>query len=202
MTLMSIKLFEFIPSRSARARWTLLELDLPYESIEGREVFGSDDLRKVHPLSKLPAMTCDGRPLFESAAICTWLADSYPDKKLVAPSGTWERALHDQWVAFTLSELEAYLWSTAQNTFVFAEDKRLSEIIPQNDAMAKRGLRVLDDHLADKDYLVGNSFSVTDIFAGFAVNWARRQQLTDEFEHVKRYNDRLFERPHCTLSKD
>jgi hypothetical protein len=38
---MSITLFEFAPTRSARVRWTLLELDLPFESVAGLEVMGS-----------------------------------------------------------------------------------------------------------------------------------------------------------------
>ena len=35
---MSIELYEFTPTRSQRARWTLLELDVPFESIAGREL--------------------------------------------------------------------------------------------------------------------------------------------------------------------
>ncbi|MGI9382344.1 MAG: glutathione S-transferase family protein, partial [Methyloligellaceae bacterium] len=109
---MSIELYEFAPTRSQRARWTLLALAVPFESIAGQELIGSDRLRAVHPLAKLPALKDDGRPLFESAAISTWLADSHPEKGLIAPAGTWERALHDQWVAFAQTELEAHLWST------------------------------------------------------------------------------------------
>ena len=106
---MAITLYELQPTRSARVRWTLLELGAPFESIEGPEVFSMPELAEVHPLSKLPALRDAGRPLFESAAICNWLADSHPEAGLVAPSGTWSRALHDQWVAFTLSEIEAFI---------------------------------------------------------------------------------------------
>lgn len=198
---MTLVLYEFAPTRSQRALWTLLELDVSFESIAGRDLIGSERLRAVHPLGKLPALKDDGRPLFESAAICTWLADSHPDRGLISPSGTWERALHDQWVAFTLSELEAYLWSTGRNTFVYPEEKRVTAIFEQNAAESKRALAVLDDYLSDCDYLVGNAFSVTDIIAGFAVNWARRQELTGEFPNVQSYNHRLLARPHCTLTR-
>ncbi len=93
----SIKLFELGPTRSARCRWTLLEAGLEYESIGNRpDIIGSEELRKVHPLGKLPAAIIDGRPLFESAAISTAIADLVPEKDLVAKPGTWSRALHDQ----------------------------------------------------------------------------------------------------------
>src|ERR1700712_1521717 len=78
-----ITLYEFSPTRSARVRWTLLELGVPFESIEGREVFASAALHAVHPLNQIPAMRDNGRPLFESAALCNWLADSHPEQRLI-----------------------------------------------------------------------------------------------------------------------
>jgi glutathione S-transferase len=196
---MSMTLFEFAPTRSARVRWTLLELDLPFESHAGREVFGSEALRKVHPLGKLPAFVDDGRPLFESAAICNWLADSHPDRNFIATPGTWQRALHDQWVAFTLAELEAHLWSTARNTFVYDEGKRIAAIVPQNAFEAARSLKVYDDYLADRSFFIDDRFTVADIFVGYALNWARRAGLTDDHAHVRAFVDRLLAMPNCTL---
>lgn len=199
---MTIELYEFAPTRSQRARWTLLELDVPFESIAGSDLFGSDTLRAVHPQAKLPALKDDGRPLYESAAISTWLADRHPDKGLVASSGTWERALHDQWVAFTLAELEAHLWSSARNRFIYPEDNRISAIFEQNDMEVRKSLAVFDDHLAENSFLVGNRFSVTDIIASFATNWARRQGLAGGFDNIKSYHDSLWARPHCMLNKE
>jgi glutathione S-transferase len=92
-----IKLFELAPTRSARCRWTLLEAGLEYESIGNSiDVFSSVDLKAVHPLGKLPAVIIDGKPLFESAAISTAIADLVPEKKLIAAPGSWSRSLHDQ----------------------------------------------------------------------------------------------------------
>jgi hypothetical protein len=47
---MSITRFELQPTRSARARWTLPELDVPLESIAGLEIIGSAPLKAVSPL--------------------------------------------------------------------------------------------------------------------------------------------------------
>lgn len=198
---MSITLFEFAPTRSDRARWTLLELGLPFESIAGRHLFGSPELTVVSPLGKLPGLVDGGRPLFESAAICTWLADSHPEKGLVAASGSWERALHDQWVSFCLAEIEAHLWSTARNGFLYPEEQRVTEVFAQNETEGRKSLRVLDAHLADTPYLVGGRFSVTDIVVGFVTNWARGIGWADGLEHVLDYNARLLARPLCPLPK-
>ena len=199
---MSITFFEFFPTRSARVRWTLLELGIPFESIAGREVIGSPQLKAVSPLGKVPAIVDDGRPLFESAAICTWLADRHPERKLVAPSGSWERALHDQWVSFCLAEIEAHLWSTARNTFAYPPERQVPQIFEQNAAETKRSLAVLDAHLATTSHLVGGRFSVADIIMGFTTNWARRAGLAAEFANVMAYNERLLALPHCPYSKE
>ncbi len=197
---MSITLYEFTPTRSKRVKWTLLELGITYESVNKRELIGSDELRKIHPQSKLPAITDNGRALFESSAICNWLADSHPDKDLIAKSGTWERAQHDQWCAFTMTELEAHLWAAARNTFVYPEDQRSNSVIDQAKAEARKTLATFDDHLGANDYFVGNRFTVTDIFCGFATNWAEGTGVAEEAPNVKAYNARIKARPHCALN--
>jgi len=140
--------------------------------------------------------------LFESAAICSWLADKHSDRGLIAVAGSSDRALHDQWVAFTLSEVEAHLWSTARNTFVYPEQQRFPAIIDQNNTELDRSLSVLDVHIKDREFIVGDGFSVTDIIVFYATNWARRRGAMGEFQNLRVYNQRMLDRPLCPYSKD
>lgn len=195
-----IILYEYGPSRSARCRWTLLESGLPFTSVdEGPSLVGSDRLKPFHPLKKVPAAEINGQPLFESAAICTAFADLVPEQGLVGPSGSRERALHDQWVSFTLSEMECWIWNTDMNTRVLPQEKRISEHLRQNGALFRRGARVMDQVLGESDYLVADRFSVTDIIASFTVQWGRSQGLIDGFGNLQAYLDRLSQREFCTL---
>ena len=92
-----IELYELAPTRSARVRWVVKEAQLTYTSLGNQvETSGSDAVKQIHPLGKLPAARIDGKPLFESAAIATAIADLVPEQNLVARPGTWGRALHDQ----------------------------------------------------------------------------------------------------------
>lgn len=199
---MDIKLYGLGPTRSARVVWMLRELDLEFELIENRSLIGSEQLREFHPLAKLPAIVIDGKALFESVAICTYLADAHPQANLIAKTGTWERALHEQWSAFILSELEAWLWVNARHSFVYPEEHRIPEIIPLNEGEAKAALGVLEDALTESDYLVDDRFTVTDIVAAYAVNWARRTGLLADFPRLIAYLDRLAERPAYSLAQD
>ncbi len=194
-----ITLYEFTPTRSKRVRWTLLETGLPFESRNDPTLFGSEELRKIHPLGKLPAAEIDGQPLFESAAISTHIADLAPEAGLISPSGTRDRALHDQWVSFALTEMEAWLWSSALNTFVLPEEERNQSVFEQNGRFFERGAAALDAALAGKEYLVGERFSVTDIVVGYTVNWGRQQGLIKDHANLNTYLDRLIAREYCTL---
>lgn len=197
---MSITLYEFTPTRSKRVKWMLQELGVTYESVNKRELIGSDELRKVHPQAKVPAITDDGRALFESSAICNWLADSHPEKGLIAKSGTWERAQHDQWCGFVMTELEAHLWTIGRNTFVYPEDQRSDEAMKQARSEAVKTVATLNDHLGQHDYFVGDQFSAADVFCGFATNWAEGVKLVDDAPNVRAYNERIRARPHCALN--
>ena len=142
-----IRLYELRPTRSARVRWALLEAGLEHESVGNRvDVIGSDELRKIHPLGKLPAAIIDGQPLFESAAIVTAIADLVPEKDLIAKPGTWSRNLHYQWVCFALTEMEPYVHSTEINSidFVIPKSQHVPEIIEQNSMMYKRAAVALE----------------------------------------------------------
>ena len=194
-----ITLYEYGPSRSKQARWALLECGLEFKAVGDLSILHSEELKKVNPMGKVPAMLIDGEPLFEAAAICTYLADLVPEKGLIAPSGTRERALHLQWVSFALTEMEAYLWSNARNSFVLPKEQRIKALFEQNNKAFVHAAKVLDKVLADSDYLINNRFSVTDLLVGFTVNWGKGAGLLEEAPNLQRYLGRLKERPHCTL---
>lgn len=202
ITVPQIELYELAPTRSARVRWTLLEAGLSYTS-RGNEVgiIGSEELRQVHPLGKLPAARINGKPLFESAAIATAVADLVPEKELVARPGTWSRAVHDQWVSFALSEMECWVSSTEINSsdFVLPKEEHVPAIIEQNNKMFRRSAEALDRVLEDVNYLVENRFTVTDIIVAYTLSFGEEQGLLAEFANVRAYQERLYEREHCTL---
>lgn len=199
----SIQLYEYAPTRSKKCRWILQEAGLAAESLGNRaDLIGSEELRRVHPMGKLPAALIDGRPLFESSAIVTAIADLVPEKALIASPGSWERSLHDQWTCFSHSELECWAWSTLLNTmdFLTPKEQQIPAVVEQNRRFFARACKVIDDHLASADYMIGGQFSATDIIVGFAANVGRQLGYTQGFDAVHAWLERLYQRPHCTLN--
>lgn len=199
-----ITLYELGPTRSARVRWILQEAELPFESVQnGVEIFKSEELLNIHPLGKLPAVTIDGKPLFESAAIVTAIADLVPDKQLIAEATSWSRNLHNQWVCFAINEMDPFLQSSEINTidFILPKEQHVTDIIPQNNHIYRKATRAVEKHLSKNDYLVESRFTAADIVMAYSLCWGQEQKLLNEFDAINGYMDRLYARAHCTLKK-
>jgi glutathione S-transferase len=95
--------------------------------------------------------------------------------------------------------MEAYVWSNARNTFVLPERERVKALFKQNNKAYIHAAKVLDKVLEDKDYLVANRFSVTDILVGFVLDWGNSMGLLEKTPNLRGYLERLKARPHCTL---
>ena len=199
---MEIRLYESGTTRSARCRWTLQEAGLPFEAISRQGLGKTDEVLALRPLGKLPLAVIDGKPLFESAAICTYIADHSPDVDLIAKPGSWGRGQHDQWVSYVLTEMESWLWNTGVNRYVLPEEQRITAGFAQNDMMFRQSAAALDKVLQSQDWLVEGRFTVTDIICGWTVNWGRRQGLLEGFDALQTYLMRLLARPACALAKD
>ena len=199
--LKKVKIFGSGTNRSARVIWTANELDLEYELVASEVLAKSPELRSLHPQHKIPSALIDDVEIFESSAICEYLCDSLPGNNLLAPSGSRERVIHSQWLSFSQSEIEAYLW---HNFLLKRSEKGLEsfqETLKINNHMALEGLKVLNDHLERSEYLCGVRFSLADIIVGWTINWARRGSLISSLGHLNNYLDRLFERSHCVLAR-
>ena len=176
-------------------------MGLEYELVTSDVLAENPQLRSLHPQQKIPSALIGDMEIFESSAICEYLCDSLPGNNLLAPSGSRKRVIHSQWVSFSQSEIEAYLW---HNFLLQRSEKGLEsfqETLKINHHMALEGLKVLNDHLERSQYLCGVHFSLADIIVGWTINWARRGSLISSFGHLNNYLDRLFQRSHCVLAR-
>src|SRR5271166_4282849 len=104
-----MKLYFAPQTRAIRPLIMLEELAVPYEVVlidfKGGE-HKTVEYRKIHPHGQLPALQ-DGRlTMFESAAICAYLADKFPDKRMAPALGTVERGTYYQWMFYSVAALE------------------------------------------------------------------------------------------------
>ena len=187
-----MRLYHVPNSSSQRVLWLLEEIGEPYDlTVLGDRASRLADREHMarHPMGRVPVVENDGEFIFESAAICLQIADSYPSADLIPPPGTQERGLVYQWSLFAITEIQAKM----------IQSRMSRESDPQGSETAKESLleaaRVLEKALDGHDYLVGNRFTVADILVSATLAAVRRLDVAELPPGLNAYLDAMDARP-------
>lgn len=194
-----MKLYEFPPTRSIRARWMLQELGVPFESVTVRLAAGehrTPEFLKLNPAGKIPVLVDGDFALGESVAIALYLAEKFPEKGLF-PTALHERADAFRWLLFAATELEQPLWRIARHTFVYPEAQRIAADIPLARSEAIAAAAVVDAHLAGREFVVGERASVVDFVMAYTLDWAETSECLANAPHATAYLQRMYARPNA-----
>lgn len=184
------KVYGTTKSRTLRVMWMLEELGEAYEHLPVPP--RSEEIIKLNPLGKVPAMMDGDEIITDSTAIMQYLADKHG--KLTAPAGTIARAKQDAMTMWLIDEFDAILWSAAKHSFVLPEEIRVPAI--------KEALKVEFVASAEKlsarlegPFLMGNTITLPDILAVHCLNWAIGAKFPRTDDKLAQYAKTLRERP-------
>jgi len=179
-----------------KVRQILALRGIEYERVE-LDVIDRSNRREVlggkNPALRVPTLELDdGEHLGESNAILWYLGDGtewVPDDPL-------ERARVLQWMFFEQYEVEPNL---AVARFWIAilglRDEKAADLEPKWDG-GNRALGILEEHLADRDWLVGSEFSIADISVYGYVHTANEGGFDlAQYPAVRAWIDRVAARP-------
>ena len=199
-----MRIYGFPNTRSARALWTSEEANATYDyvhvNLRQGEARGPAFLA-VNPGGKLPALVDGGLILTESAAVCIYIAEKYSLAQLV-PTAVADRARFNQWCFFVLSELEQPLWTLAKHTFALPEGRRVAAIFDTARWEFARAAGVLALGLGDREYIVGETFTVADILVAHTLAWARSANVDLGHATLDRYANRMLSRPALARARE
>jgi glutathione S-transferase len=190
-----MKLYYVPKTRATRARWMLEELGVPYELVRlepGKDTRSAEHLAR-QPLGHVPVLEDEEHRVFESAAICLYLADKYPEKKLVPPMGSVERGLVYQWLFFAMTELEPPLVAISAEAKK-SEPERSSAAVAEARERFHKAAAALEPILAKRPFLLGE-FSVADVVVGAILAGGKALRALEGLPSVEAYASRLLERP-------
>jgi glutathione S-transferase len=190
-----MKLYEFGFTRSIRARWTLQELGVDFEAITVNLRAGEHrrpEFLQLNPAGKLPVLVDGDFVLTESAAIVLYLAEKY--RKFI-PTDARGRAEINQWLMFTVTELEQPLWRIAKNRQLYPEAQRLAADIPLAAQDFRAMAEVAEKHMHGREFVVGDSVTVADFVLAYTLDWANEVQLLDRCPQLLAYMERMYARP-------
>jgi len=196
-----MKLYEFAPTRSIRARWTLQELDIPFESVSIKLLEGAGQTPEylaINPTGKLPTLVDGDFVLTESIAIVVYLAEKNPHKGML-PTDLKQRSQLNRWMMFVVTELEQPLWRIARNSFLYPEEQRQPADIEIAQGEFRKMAAVLEKHMQGREYLVGDRVSVGDFVTAYTLDWGNEAGLLDECPTLLAYMKRMYDRPKAAM---
>ena len=187
-------------SRTIRAHWALIELNLSYktEIIRTRTTdTETAAFKSVNPRQKIPVLQDGTLTMGESAAIVTYLAESYSTEQVnLIPDNPKARAKYFEWMSFICMELDA------TSLYVLRRHWSLPEIYGDSPVANKASEEYFNRMITAADklknpkqkYLLETGFSGVDILMTTTLKWAidYNQKIPNDF---KEYFYRMVNRP-------
>lgn len=188
-----LTLYHAAPSRSSTTHWMLEELGQPYDiklvSFKKGENRTPGYLA-INPMGKVPALAHKGVVITEVSAICTYLADEFPQAKLNIPVGSPARGVYLKWLFFGPGCVEPAIMDRAyprkeappRSALGFGDYDTVVEVLAKAAAAAD-------------PYLMGKQFTAADVVIGSGLRWGTLFKLLPERPEFKAYLAAMAERP-------
>lgn len=172
-----------------------LEAGLPVEleKVDGKAKLtaSGQDFWQINPKGYVPALVLDnGELLTEGPTIVQYLADLKPESGLAPAHGTPAR--------YRLQEMLGYINSELHKTYSpLFKPETPDAVREERKEYLRRRYRLLEQHLAQHPWLVGDQFSVADAYLFTVTNWAKHVALDlSDFPAVLDFQKRVAARPH------
>lgn len=185
-------------SRGRIARWMLEEVGQPYktEVLDYASTMKAPAYLAINPMGKVPGLRHGNAVVTETAAICAYLADAFPQAALAPPSGSKMRAPYYRWLFFTAGPVEAALTNKALGF----------EVPPDRERMMGYGniAQTLDtlEAAVSRDYLVGDSLTAADLYVGSHIGFGMMFGTLEKRPAFEKYWQRVSSRPACVRAKE
>lgn len=172
-------------STSQADRWGGAALEAPVTSDPDDQRVGF--FREVNPMGKVPALVHNGQTITETAAICAYLADAFPEAGL-APEAA-NRAAYYRWLFFTAGPVEQ------------AVTNHRAGFIPSPDqefffgyGSYERTVNQLERAVLAHPFIAGDRFTAADVYVGSHIGWGLGMQTLPPRPAFLAYAEKLMNR--------
>ena len=189
-----MKLFYSRGACSLSPHIVLRELGLPFSievvDLKTRRTASGEDYSTINPKGYVPALRLeDGQVLTEGPAIVQYLADRAPEKRLLPPAGSIERARAQEWLNFIGTEIHKQFSPLFNPALKDEYRAMLKEKITGR-------LGYVEQQLGDKPYLLGDDFTVADAYLFTVVRWSPSRGIDlQAWPKLSAYLERVRVRP-------
>ena len=196
-----------------RARILLAEKGVAHETVQvdlrSGEQLG-DAYRQLNPQCTVPALRTDGGAvLTDNAAITAWLEARFPEPPLLghtplekAEIASWNWRVEFEGLLAIAEALRNGTPAMANRALPGPVDyPQIPELAQRGLARVQQFLATLDERLAGRDFIAADRFSVADITAVVAVDFARVVKIKpgEQHPHLQRWRAAMAQRPSMSL---
>ncbi|MGA7594186.1 MAG: glutathione transferase GstA [Gallionella sp.] len=189
-----MKLYYAPGACSLASHIALQESGMPFEidklNVHAKTTSAGENYLQINPKGYVPAIRLnDGSVLTEGAVILQYIADQKPESRLAPKAGSLERYRLQEWLNFIGTEIHKSYGPLFNKTIT--EDAKNSA---RN--LLTRRLAYVESQLANKPYLMGDSFTVADAYLFVTLSWSDHAGFNlDQFPRIKEYAARIGARP-------
>jgi glutathione S-transferase len=177
-------------SRGSIVHWMLEEVGQPYRTIvlDYGTTIKAPEYLAINPMGKVPAIRWQGQVVTECAAICAYLAETFPDAGL-APRPE-ERAAYFRWMFFGAGPVESAVTNRALGFEVPADRRGMVGYGDFDSVVA-----VLEHAVQANPYLAGDRFTAADVYTGSQIGWGLMFGTLPDRPALRDYWSRIENRP-------
>lgn len=162
-----------------------LESNLVKVDLKSKQTEAGEDFRSINPKGYVPALELDdGDLLTENIAILQYLASLKPELLPQAGKAKWHAI---ETLAFVSTELHKAFKPLFDPTSTDEVKQKAKDLLAQR-------LQLLVPRIGQREFIVGEQFTVVDAYLFVMLTWARKQGVNVPAE-LERYADALGERP-------
>jgi len=168
-------LYHVPTSRSLRVLWALEEMGATVEvkSLGVRPRLHEPEYLSINPAGTLPALIDGDRKIYESLAICEYLAARHGSDLIVAPDEP-ERPEFVQWLLYGEATLQAPLSAMARVGRIRNKtpemDAGIDTVLADQRHSLSMRLKLLEQRLEGRDFLAAGRLTLADISVGYPLN--------------------------------
>ncbi len=186
-------------SRGRIARWMLEETAQPYrtEVLDYATSMKAPGYLAINPMGKVPALQHGETVVTETAAICAYLADAFPEARLAPPAGDRLRGPYYRWLFFAAGPAEAAISNKALGFIVPVGRERMIGY-----GSFEQVISVLENAVSRSAYLVGDAFTAADVYVGSQLGFGMMFGTIEKRPSFQQYWDRISARPAYRRAKE
>ncbi len=186
-------------------------LDIPVVEVDlGSLEQHSQDFANLNPHRTVPVLELDdGSILTSSHAICRYLEEVYPQQPLMGRNPQERGHIADlEWRIeqegfMAVGESFRNRARSFKNNAVTGkhEHAQIPELVERGRVRASQFMQWLDNHLAEREFIAGDYFSVADITAFITLDFAKwiKLEAPEECKNLHRWFSEVAKRPSASL---